>query len=370
MANSILLVTGIFPPDAGGPAKFASEFAAWAATRDTAVNVITYSQKTSNFRNEKLANVFQVDRDCSLPKRYLRMIAHIGSSARDGSSVIAVGAFLETFFASVIFRFSYIVKVPGDIVWERAKNNKVTSLGIEEFQLAKHNLKYSIFRFLYSQSLRRASSVIVPSNGLLDLCLRWGVTREKLELVYNSVDTGHLGSKSRVTPVYDLITVCRLVPWKRVEELVRYSAKSGRSLVIVGDGPERGTLESLALSLQAKVVFAGDVDHAKVVDLIRLSKLFVLNSDYEGLPHALIEARAVGIPTVARGGTGSDEVITDGEDGYLVKENQSVDAAIDFAFRDSTNWNNICTQAALDTKRRFNKEVNFGQILRLIKDVK
>ncbi len=368
MVNTLLLISGIFPPDAGGPAKFASEFSAWATSRGTKVSVITYADNIDVFQQMNFPSITRVDRRYALAKRYLTMVSKIGRSAREGFAVMAVGAFLETFIASLVFRFSYIVKVPGDIVWERAKNNNLTTLDIKNFQDSKLNLKYSLFRFLYSQSLRRAQFVIVPSQGLFDLCLNWGVTREKIKLIFNSVDAIQLGDNVKPVSVYDLITVCRLVPWKGVDEVIRYAAKFNRSLIVVGDGPERENLESLAISLKAKVVFTGDVNHSNVIELLNLSKLFVLNSYYEGLPHALIEARALGVPTVARGGTGSEEVVTDRIDGYLINAHQSIDFVVEFAFQDADRWNELCEQAKVDVKKRFDKNANFGRILQLIQD--
>jgi glycosyltransferase involved in cell wall biosynthesis len=368
MANSLLLISGIFPPDTGGPAKFASEFSDWATSRGTKVSVITYANNIDVFQQKNFPSLTRVDRRYALAKRYMTMVDKIGQSAREGFVVMAVGAFLETFIASLVFRFSYIVKVPGDIVWERAKNNNLTTLDIKNFQNSKLNLKYSLFRFLYSQSLRRAEFVIVPSQGLFDLCLNWGVAREKIKLIFNSVDSIQLSGNLKPVSVYDLITVCRLVPWKGVDEVIRYAAKFDRSLIVVGDGPERAYLESLAISLNAKVVFTGDVNHSNVTELLSLSKLFVLNSYYEGLPHALIEARALGVPTVARSGTGSEEVVTDGKDGYLINANQSLDFVMEFAFQDADRWNFLCEQAKIDVKRRFDKKANFDRILRLIKD--
>jgi glycosyltransferase involved in cell wall biosynthesis len=294
------------------------------------------------------------------------MIKSIGRHVSPGDSVLAVGAFLETYISSIIFRFSYTVKVPGDIVWERARNNNVTKLDITEFQLEKLNVKYRVFRKLYSKSLKKARIVIVPSRGLYNLCIQWGVTREKLRLIYNSVE---LSEPFRV-PIgeykYDLVTVCRLAPWKGVDELIQYSAKRNLRLVVAGDGPDRSKLETLAKTLGAHVTFVGEISSQSVNQLLRESRIFVLNSYYEGLPHALVEARVAGLVSVGRAGTGSEEVINDDIDGYLIRPDRPLDETLDLAIASAVKSKNFIQRAKDDARSRFNKATNFNEISKII----
>jgi glycosyltransferase involved in cell wall biosynthesis len=91
------------------------------------------------------------------------------------------------------------------------------------------------------------------------------------------------------------------------------------SLWICGDGPERERLRTLAahLNLEAAVRFLGFLDNP--YPAMRRSDLFVMTSDHEGLPNALIEAQALGVAAVStRCPYGPDEVIEDGVTGLLV----------------------------------------------------
>ena len=94
----------------------------------------------------------------------------------------------------------------------------------------------------------------------------------------------------------------------------------GWKLVIVGDGPKRKELETLAqkLNIYSRVIFTGDT---KDVDLyLSQSKIFALTSIIEGYPNALIEAMATPLPPVSFNcEAGPSDIITDGENGYLVK---------------------------------------------------
>jgi len=89
-------------------------------------------------------------------------------------------------------------------------------------------------------------------------------------------------------------------------------------LWIVGDGPEREKLEKQAdsIHLKSRVRFAGS--RADVADLVSASDLFVLLSDTEGIPGAVLEAGVLGIPSVSSRVGGVPECVIDGKTGFLV----------------------------------------------------
>ena len=364
-----LIISGIFPPDPGGPAKFAYEFAEWSSRKGKKVCVIAYFDEVELKSRDLYKDFSGVSRSDSLLVRYFRMVRAIAMSARKQDSVIAVGAFLETYIASLIGHFKYIAKVPGDIVWERARNNKITELEINDFQEARLGFKYRIFRCLFTQSLKRASIVVVPSNGLFQLCIKWGIPESRLRLIGNSVDLSKYSNLNRDSFNFDVLTVCRLAPWKGVDELIETCSQNKLRLAIAGDGPARSSLERLSVSLGADVRFFGDISEQKVLELLGTTKIFVLNSYYEGLPHALVEARAAGLITVARAGTGSAEVIRDGIDGFLVKEKDRLSHAVTSAISEFNSLSKMGDLAASDTKRRFDREQNFLEILSTLAEI-
>ena len=362
MASSLVVVSGIYPPDIGGPAKFAHQYASWVIQDNIKVDVYTYGNTKFVLNSITSPKIYSVSRSQPLLFRYIKMIIGIGTGNAPSAPVLVVGAFLETFLASLIFRFQYVAKVPGDIVWERARNKGITGSGIVEFQNEKLNLKYRLLRMLYSNSLRRAQKVIVPSKGLYDLCLGWGIESERIRLIYNSVQSHETNQMSAHTSVIDCLTICRLVPWKGVDEIIRYCASRNLGLVVAGDGPDRQRLEELATELGGNVTFTGEVSPESINQLLTRSRVFVLNSYYEGLPHALIEARLAGVLSVARAGTGSEEVIRDNFDGYLISPGRPLAETLDLAFASHLQSENFVTRAKLDTVTRFNQETNFAAI--------
>jgi glycosyltransferase involved in cell wall biosynthesis len=90
-------------------------------------------------------------------------------------------------------------------------------------------------------------------------------------------------------------------------------------LLIVGEGSLRGSLEELSklLGISGRVVFLGA--RRDIPELLASMDVFVLSSDLEGLPVALLEAMAAGRPVVATASGGIPSVIKDGVTGLLVK---------------------------------------------------
>jgi glycosyltransferase involved in cell wall biosynthesis len=116
----------------------------------------------------------------------------------------------------------------------------------------------------------------------------------------------------------------RLVPIKGLDDAVRAIARRpDAELLVAGSGPERQRLESLAAATGARVRFTGHVEGERKRLLLRAADAFVLPSveeagRREGLPTALLEAMAAGLPVVATRTGGVPELVREGEDGFLV----------------------------------------------------
>lgn len=118
-------------------------------------------------------------------------------------------------------------------------------------------------------------------------------------------------------------TAGRLTHQKGLEYLVRAAAAlrprhPGLHTLIVGEGPEREPLEELARSLgvQDRVLFLGV--RMDIADLFGALDLYALPSRWEGLPMAILEAMAAGLPVVASSVGGVPTAIRHGQEGLLV----------------------------------------------------
>jgi glycosyltransferase involved in cell wall biosynthesis len=111
----------------------------------------------------------------------------------------------------------------------------------------------------------------------------------------------------------------RLAEQKRYDLLVRaLPGLPGAQLVLVGDGPERAALESLAseLGVAERLTITGWVEDARA--RLRGFDVFALPSDWEGMPLGILEAMHAGLPVLATDVGSVAEALADGETGYLV----------------------------------------------------
>lgn len=120
-----------------------------------------------------------------------------------------------------------------------------------------------------------------------------------------------------------IISVGRLYPQKDQKTMIEAFAQvseqyPGWKLVIFGEGPEREALESLVerLKVKDKVSLPGRSEN--IIDELNKSKVFCLSSIYEGMSNALVEAICVGLPVVTTKVSGTEELIKDGENGFIV----------------------------------------------------
>lgn len=158
-------------------------------------------------------------------------------------------------------------------------------------------------------------------------------TGERLHLIYHGIDPSRFVPSRSPRPLpREILSVGRLVPKKGFDILLRAAAivrSRGAEFVlrIVGDGPERDDLERLAvgLGLREVAVFHGRLTQEELLPLYERAHAFALASivtedgDRDGLPNVLLEALAMGVPTVATTTGGIPELIVHEETGLLAQ---------------------------------------------------
>lgn len=191
-----------------------------------------------------------------------------------------------------------------------------------------HALTKGIVRFLWKHAFLRVAN----SRGLARLAAE--TSSLPIDVIPNGVDpfffldTGMRNAAISNDPL-TLISVGRLSPQKDLSTLLRAFQKLGgmHVLKIVGDGPERALLEALVreLDLSDRVFFLGWRMPVELKALYAEADLFVMSSIDEGMPIAVLEAMATGLPIVGTQVSGMDELIKEGENGYTVPS-RSVDS--------------------------------------------
>lgn len=184
------------------------------------------------------------------------------------------------------------------------------------------------------RTIARAEAFIANSTELREELIGAGFPAERIVRVPNGVDLNHFhpdpversaGARRRLgLPAGPLLAFAgRLDPQKGLHTLLAavepLLARNGEArLLIMGDGPQRPELEQVVrrAGLSARVLFRGLV--RDVAPYLRGCDIFVFPSVGEGMPNALLEAMASGLPCVASAIGGCTDIVTDGETGLLV----------------------------------------------------
>ena len=187
--------------------------------------------------------------------------------------------------------------------------------------------------------------IYAVAQAMIDQCVDAKVApREKYMVVYSGMDTAAFANAGRNMELRQklgipenakvIVTVARLFPMKGYEEMLPAAARLVKEFpdlhfLPVGDGPMYDELQKQIadLGLTGNFHFAGLVPPHEVCDYIAQADLLWHLSLHEGLPRAVVQALAVGIPAIGYKLDGTPEVVLNGKTGYVTAP-QDVDAVV------------------------------------------
>lgn len=279
--KKVFIATGVYPPESGGPATYAKLLEERLPPLGFEVSVLP----------------FRVVRH--LPK-VVRHAAYFFASLKraSGSDIIyaldTVSVGFPAALAALLLRKKFVVRVPGDYAWEQARQRFNVTDELDAFQKKTYGFRIAVLRSVQKFVVRRAGAVVVPSEYMRAIVSTWGA---EPQVIYSSIDLAPAYDVPKERPQgFLVVSSGRRVPWKNFDGIARVVAKeSGWHFFL-----------------------AEDLPRAKALGWVKTADVFVLNSTYEGLSYALVEAMALGTPVVATAVGGNPELITDGVDGLLV----------------------------------------------------
>jgi glycosyltransferase involved in cell wall biosynthesis len=314
----ILFATGIYPPDAGGPATYTQAMAREFTAHGHTVEVVCYADGMRGVEEEGFV-AHRVSRAMNLLLRYAAFAwkVFMRSIVMKADVVFLLGAFCEGFPGSIgalCAGKKIVMKIPGDYAWEAYQGTGHRSRGaggrlelLDEFVTHRHEGKIGWIERLEHWSAKRAKKIIVPSAYLKHIVEAWGVRSDRVELIYNAIEPMPSGmSREEARLAFDvkqkhvIFWGGRAVPWKNVDFIIHLlpSLSDDDLFVVAGDGPslESWRHESILLSIQDRVCFVGKLSRVEIGNWLRAADCFVLPSGYEGFPHAIPEAVSEGLP--------------------------------------------------------------------------
>lgn len=319
----IFIASGIFHPESGGPATYLYHLLPDLIARGHHVSALTFGDAPAHDYSYPLTRISRHQNYVARQMAYRKAARRLWPD-HDLAYVHSLGLPLP------IEVRPRVGKIVGDKAWERAINKGWISptTDIDVFQQQRQPPLAEAEKWRRARDARQFDRVIVPSLYLERMVVGWGVNADRVSVVYNAFQAVSPPSETRdeARAAFDLpsgpllLTVARLVPWKGVDHtLEALAALPEIRLVVAGDGPDRPRLEALSrdLGMADRVRFLGQVARARTPLLFRAADYTLLYSDYEGLPHVLLESLQIGTPVIASSKGGNPEVVQDGVNGLL-----------------------------------------------------
>lgn len=329
LKKKILIFNYEFPPLGGGGGKASFFLALELVRKGWEVKVITSGFKglagTEKIEGIEVRRVPVIRRKIHRASIF-EMITYIFSSFVFGSKIagrdrpdfslayFGIPSGPAAYFQKLFFGIPYYVLLRG---------GDVPGFSPQEMGFY-HRLPKPLIHFLW----RKAEGIIANSQGLKELALK-SLPQIEVKVIPNGVDQELFnlsGTKREEPREINILFAGRFTPQKGLDFLLKSLSIlpphiPSIRLWLAGDGPERGQIEKLAHEIGRdglKITFLGWQLRPQLYQLYQEADIFVLPSRDEGMPNVLLEAMAAALPVVATRVPGSEELVRDGGNGFLV----------------------------------------------------
>ncbi|MBI5466270.1 MAG: glycosyltransferase family 4 protein [Candidatus Kerfeldbacteria bacterium] len=239
-------------------------------------------------------------------------------------------------------------------------------------------------RWLLGLILSRAELVVANSQFTKGLTVPAGAPAERIIVVYPCPNlapplpatVSALRQRYGLTGRSVILSVARLVERKGIDDILSVWPQlqrqfPGLTYVVVGDGPERDSLQHLAKETGGHVIFTGEISDHELSAWYELSELFVLTPksdkvDVEGFGLVYLEAQAAGKPVVGSNVGGVPEAVGDG--GLLIRNQSDLLTALAGLLTESARRRKLGGQGRQRISRVFTWEVQAGKLRKHLYD--
>ncbi|WP_112197492.1 glycosyltransferase [Rahnella sp. NRRL B-41462] len=241
----------------------------------------------------------------------------------------------------------------------------------------------NLFHSDYEQLFNDANYIFPVSELWASKIALTPAIKNKTHVIRMGVNVSKFIYKERITISHPikLLSIARLTEKKGISVAINACLLLKQQNVdfdytIIGDGPLRKELESQVanLGLGDKIAFLGAQTQETVSEYLNNSDVFLLPSvtasdgDMEGIPVALMEAMAIGIPVISTFHSGIPELIEDRVSGFLVNENDaaSIAGVISEIIDNPGVLPDICRNAKQKIDNEFDQDKSYSRMLNIL----
>lgn len=199
--------------------------------------------------------------------------------------------------------------------------------------------------------IKKASYFNVPGKDTYSFWISRGIPTKKLNILHSTIDVD-LFKPTNVTKEYDIIFVGRLAEVKRLDKLIKATKNIVESypnlkVCIVGNGPLEKSLKSLVSQYQLINHFDFVGLQSNIHEWLNKASIFVMTSDSEGLPCAMMEAMSSGLLCLGPNVNNMSDLLEEGKTGYLFDTNdvEELSNKLQYLLQNKDNLNRIREKA-------------------------
>lgn len=248
--------------------------------------------------------------------------------------------------------------------------------------LYKYYLYYFFDRIFYDKV-----SAIISASEEISKILAEIYPNSKIVVVRNGIDTTRFDKKlkdEKIMNMYNisiqdkvLLCVGRIEKEKGLDDVLSVLpdliAKNPKiKFLLVGNGEYTNEIfiRINKMHIENNVILAGYVDQEKLAKLYNIADIFIFPSHCdEGLPLVVLEALSSGLPSICARGAGTEEIIDDGEDGYLYEKGniEELSNKLNIMLCNSELYGKIAKSARKKAEAKFSQTVMVSKIEKIIK---
>jgi glycosyltransferase involved in cell wall biosynthesis len=319
----IVLATGIYPPEIGGPATYVQHLSQALADRQLQVVVIAYGEQSDEQGAVPIIRISRKGGPIMRWRRYAKALKKNGSDADIVYAFSSISAGVPMWLAKLKHP-KKILRLGGDFLWERYTDRGGT-MSLGNWYASKPR-----FKGMMNGVLRQFDHIIFSTAFEQELYERFYARLPLHAVIENALPHGVPVHHTAHSP-FRLLFLGRFVSFKNLGSLIlALKELPDMTLTIAGDGPLASSLKDLVKEQQLadRISFlppqAGDSKEQLFLD----HDLMVLPSYTEISPHVALEARAAGLPVLLTEETGLSRTLTDGTQMRAMRSSREIVQAV------------------------------------------
>jgi len=310
----IVIASGIFLPELGGPATYAAKISEEFIKLGHQVKIVTYSDQSEyDFDSSLKYTVLRVKRTHKIAN-YLNYFKTLSKVAKDADRIYSFDHFsagIPAALFSIVYKKKFYIRVGGDFIWERYLDYNDSDITLHDFYKNNLHLRSENKRFkIISWVFKKATGIVFTTQFQLKIFRQYyDLSPDKLFVVNNPI-TKDIDIK-RKSFNKEIIMAGRFIHKNNILNLIKafknINDKSYK-LVLIGEGAIKDKMENLIkeLNLSDSVSVEGKLSREELAKRMSNAYLAIWPSLTDISPNSLLEALSVNVPVISSSEIGFD----------------------------------------------------------------